>query len=156
MALVIFFVPEPAKGLAEMVRVVKPRGTISAYVWDLLHPDGFPMAPLQEELRALGIEPMLPPSAEVSRMSALRALWLEAGLTDVATREITVSRTFEDFDDFWGSAEIAISMVPATRDMGDDDKADLKARIRRRLPADNLGRITYSSRGNAVTGRTSA
>jgi ubiquinone/menaquinone biosynthesis C-methylase UbiE len=156
MALVLFFVPEPTKGLAEMVRVVKPGGTVSAYVWDLLQPDGFPMAPLQEELRALGIQPMLPPSADVSRMSALTSLWLQAGLTDVATREITVSRTFQDFDDFWGSAEIAIGMASATREMSDDDKANLKARIRTSLPADSSSRITYSSRANAVTGRKSA
>jgi ubiquinone/menaquinone biosynthesis C-methylase UbiE len=28
MALVIFFVPDPAKGVAEMVRVVSPGGTV--------------------------------------------------------------------------------------------------------------------------------
>jgi ubiquinone/menaquinone biosynthesis C-methylase UbiE len=31
MALVIFFVPDPAKGVAEMTRVVRPDGTIAAY-----------------------------------------------------------------------------------------------------------------------------
>jgi SAM-dependent methyltransferase len=156
MALVIFFLPEPAKGLAEMVRVVKPGAMISAYVWDLLEPDGFPMAPLQEELRSSGIQPALPPSAEVSRMSVLHALWLDAGLTDVATREITVSRTFEDFEDFWVSVEIAIGMAGTTSDMSDSDKADLKDRMRARMQADKSGRITYSSRANAVTGRTRA
>jgi ubiquinone/menaquinone biosynthesis C-methylase UbiE len=35
MALVLFFVPDPAKGVAEMVRVVRPGGTITAYLWDL-------------------------------------------------------------------------------------------------------------------------
>jgi ubiquinone/menaquinone biosynthesis C-methylase UbiE len=156
MALVIFFVPEPAKGLAGMVRVVRPGGSISAYVWDVLEPGGFPMAALQEEMRSSGIQPLLPPSAEVSRMNALRSLWLGAGLTDVATREITVSRTFEDFDDFWGSVEIAIGMTPATRGMSDSDKAELKVRMRARVRSDSSGRITYSSRANAVTGRAPA
>jgi ubiquinone/menaquinone biosynthesis C-methylase UbiE len=31
MALVIFFVPDPAKGVAEMVRVVSPGGTVAAH-----------------------------------------------------------------------------------------------------------------------------
>jgi hypothetical protein len=35
MALVIFFVPEPAKGVAEMARVVRPGGSVSAYAWDM-------------------------------------------------------------------------------------------------------------------------
>jgi len=35
MALVIFFVPEPAKGVAEMVRVVGPGGTVATYAWDM-------------------------------------------------------------------------------------------------------------------------
>jgi ubiquinone/menaquinone biosynthesis C-methylase UbiE len=35
MALVIFFVPEPAKGVAEMTRVVRPGGIVSAYDWDV-------------------------------------------------------------------------------------------------------------------------
>jgi SAM-dependent methyltransferase len=91
MALVIFFVPEPAKGLAEMVRVVRPGGMVAAYAWDMLG-GGFPFAPLQAEVRALGITPPQPPSAAVSRMDALRDLWADAGLESVETREITVQR----------------------------------------------------------------
>src|SRR5690349_7757617 len=35
MALVLFFVPDPKKGLAEMIRITKPGGLVAAYVWDL-------------------------------------------------------------------------------------------------------------------------
>jgi ubiquinone/menaquinone biosynthesis C-methylase UbiE len=52
MALVIFFVPEPAKGLAEMIRIVRPGGMISAYAWDMLG-GGFPFDAIQAELRTL-------------------------------------------------------------------------------------------------------
>jgi ubiquinone/menaquinone biosynthesis C-methylase UbiE len=153
MALVIFFVPDPEQGVAEMKRVVKPGGTISAYAWDILEPGGFPMGPMQEELRAMGRKPMLPPRPEVSRMEALRGLWVDAGLTEVATRDITVARTFDDFEDFWASVQIAVSMAQAIREMSADEIAQFMDRLRVRLPADASGRITYTSRANAVTGR---
>ena len=35
MALVIFFVPDPVKGVAEMARVVRPGGMVAAYAWDI-------------------------------------------------------------------------------------------------------------------------
>jgi hypothetical protein len=31
-------------------------------------------------------------------------LWLDAGLADVETREISVIRAFDSFDDFWASS----------------------------------------------------
>ena len=48
MPLVIFFVPDPAKGVAEMVRVVCPDGTVTAYTWDM-YGGGFPYEVLQVE-----------------------------------------------------------------------------------------------------------
>jgi hypothetical protein len=114
------------------------------------------MGPMQDELRAIGRKPMLPPRADVSRMSALRALWADAGLTDLATREITIARTFDDFEDFWASVQIAVSMAQAIREMSPDENALFKDRLRTRLPADASGRITYTSRANAVTGRVPA
>src|SRR5882672_6821425 len=36
MPLVIFFVPDPAKGVGEMARVVRPGGTVTAYAWDMI------------------------------------------------------------------------------------------------------------------------
>jgi SAM-dependent methyltransferase len=156
MALVIFFIPEPKQGVAEMKRVVKPGGMISAYVWDILEPGGFPLGPMQEVLRAMGRTPVLPPRPEVSRMDTLRALWVDAGLTDVATREITVARTFDDFEDFLGSVQVAVSMAQATREMSPNENAQFKDRLHARLPADASGRITYTTRANAVVGRVPA
>jgi SAM-dependent methyltransferase len=153
MALVIFFVPEPAKGAAEMKRVIKPGGIVSAYAWDMMAEGGFPMEPMQAELRAMGRKPMLPPHPEVSRIDALRELWGGAGLVDVETRAITVARTFADFDDFWSSVLIAMSMAQAVREMSPAELEQFKARVQARLPADASGRITYTSRANAVKGR---
>ena len=154
MALVIFFVPEPAKGVGEMARVVRPGGLVAAYAWDILG-GGFTLEPLQAELRAMGINPVLPPSAPASRIEALRTLWTDAGLTAVETREIPVQRTFANFDEFWAIAQLAPSLRPTTAAMSSQDMERLKARVRARLTADAAGRITYTARANAIKGRKS-
>jgi SAM-dependent methyltransferase len=152
MPLVIFFVPDPARGVAEMARVVCPGGIVTAYAWDMCD-GGFPYHALHDELRALGVAVPDAPSRDASRMDALRALWTGAGLDTVATRAITVQRTFADLDDYWttilGGPSVA-SQLPA---MASEDRARLKARMGARLPADAAGRITCSARANAVKGR---
>ena len=134
-----------------MVRVVRPGGTVAAYAWDMMG-GGFPSTPIQTELRALGQKVLLPPSVEASRIEALRALWQAAGLEAVETREITVQRTFADFDDFWTINLMAPSVGPTVAAMAPDDAALLKTRVRARLPADAAGRITCGARANAVKG----
>src|SRR5207253_11042579 len=74
MPLVIFFVPDPARGVAEMARVVCPGGTVAAYAWDLSG-GGFPYEALHDELRGMGREVSMPPSPEASRIEAMQDLW---------------------------------------------------------------------------------
>jgi ubiquinone/menaquinone biosynthesis C-methylase UbiE len=155
MALVIFFVPEPAKGVAEMARVVSPGGTIATYVWDT-EGGGTPTEPINAEMRAIGVTPPLPPSFRASRMASLRELWTGAGLEAIDTREIMVQRSFADFDDFWSTTLTAPSVGPTVAAMAPGDAERLKARVRERLPADAAGQITYTARANAIKGRKPA
>jgi len=155
MALVIFFVPDPAKGVAEMARVVAPGGSVSAYAWDILG-GGFPFAAMQEEMSALGSKPAWPPSIEAARLDALRALWLGAGLVQVETREITVQRTFADFAAFWRIAQTGPGFAQRLAAMAPGDLALLQDRLRARLPADADGRITFAARANAIKGQVPA
>jgi ubiquinone/menaquinone biosynthesis C-methylase UbiE len=152
MALVIFFVPAPPKGVAEMVRVTRPGGTIAAYAWDM-RGGGFPAEPIFEELRALGVTPAAPPSSDASRLAALQELWRNAGLTEVAAREISVQRTFADFDDLWTSNMLGASMRATVGKMAAGDVETIKQRVRAKLGSDASGRITMSARANAVKGR---
>jgi ubiquinone/menaquinone biosynthesis C-methylase UbiE len=152
MALVIFFVPDPAKGVAEMVRVVRPGGMVAAYAWDMFG-GGFTLEPLRIEMRAMGVTPMNPPSVEASRIEAMRDLWWGAGLDAIETREITVQRPFADFEDFWTISLLGSSIRPTVAAMSPADIDLLKTRVRARLPADAAGRITYAARANAVKGR---
>lgn len=151
MALVIFFVPDPAKGVAEMVRVVRPGGSVSAYAWDILG-GGFPYAAVQEELFALGIQPLWPPSVGASRLDALHALWTGAGLVHVETHTVTVERTFTDFDGFWSIAQTGPRMAPRIAAMPPADVAQLVTRLRDRLRPDADGLIRYTATANAIKG----
>jgi hypothetical protein len=65
--------------------------------------------------------------------------------------EITVLRTFADFDDFWATSLMSgnIGPIVATISAGD---AELKTRVHARLPADEAGHITYAGRANAIKG----
>lgn len=152
MPLVIFFVPDPAKGVAEMVRVVCPRGIVAAYAWDMAG-GGFPYGALQAEMRAMGITVPVPPSSDASQMEVLRDLWTGAGLDAVETRAITVQRTFADFDDYWTAILGGPSVGPQLAATSPERLALLKARMRAILPPDDSGRITYGARANAVKGR---
>jgi ubiquinone/menaquinone biosynthesis C-methylase UbiE len=152
MALVIFFVPDPAKAVAEMVRVVRPDGAVAAYAWDMLG-GGFPLEPIRIEMRAMGLTPLSPPSTDASRIETMRELWNGAGLEAVETREIAVQRTFADFEDFWTTSLMGASIAPTVVAMTPKDAAHLKKAVRARIPADATGRITYGARANAIKGR---
>lgn len=151
MPLVIFFVPDPAQGVAEMARVVRPGGIVSAYAWDM-HGGGFPYEALQAEMRGLGVAVPAPPSPDASRMDTMLELWSKAGLRAIETHEITVQRTFADFDDYWTTILGGPSVSAKLAAMSAEDLALLKARMRERLPTDAAGRISCSARANAIKG----
>ena len=155
MALVIFFVPEPASGVAEMVRVVRPGGAIATYAWDM-EGGGFPSEPIHAEMRAMGHKPLLAPSMEASREEALFALWAGAGLDAVETRQITVSRTFADFDELWALSSRSANIGPIIAAMTPSEAERLKSGVRARLHPDGSGNITCTGRANAVKGRMPA
>lgn len=152
MALVIFFVPQPEKGVAELARVTKPGGLVATYAWDVLG-GGFPMEPLQAAMRDMGITPVLPPRADASRTDALVKLWNGAGIDAVESREITVQRTYADFDEFWTITQLSAAIRPIVAKMPAAELDELKGKTRARLPVDGAGRITYSARANAIKGR---
>jgi SAM-dependent methyltransferase len=152
MPLVIFFVPDPAKGVAEMARVICPGGFVTAYAWDMIG-GAFPYEALQAEMRELKVDVPAPPSPDASRMDVMQDLWTQAGLESIETRAITVERSFADFDDYWTTIQGGPSVAPGLAAMSAKELEILKTRMRQRLPADAEGRISYSARANAVKGR---
>ena len=151
MALVIFFVPEPAKGLAEMARVVRAGGTIAAYAWDMVG-GGFPLEPIFAELRPMNVAPPKAPSEDASRMENLRTLWSATAATEIETRVIKVNRTFASFDEFWNIA-MTSSVGTVIGKMPANDIEQLRSRVRGRLQSDSAGRVTGTAHANAIKGR---
>ena len=113
---------------------------------------GFPLVALHDELRALGRTPMMPPSAEASSADVVLKLWKDAGLEAIETREIEVSRTFANFEEYWATALLSPSTGSFIATLEAGEIAGFKKRLSARLPADAAGRITYSARANAVKG----
>jgi ubiquinone/menaquinone biosynthesis C-methylase UbiE len=151
MALVIFFVPDPAMGVNEMVRVVRPGGAVAAYVWDMMG-GGHPLELLHAEMDAIGFTAPWPPRSDITGLEALRQLWIDAALDEIETREITVRRTFADFEDYWTTSTLAPTVSQTIAAMDPAKLELLKTRMRAQLIADATGRITCSGRVNAIRG----
>jgi ubiquinone/menaquinone biosynthesis C-methylase UbiE len=152
MALVIFFVPEPARGVAEMARVTAPGGLVAAYAWDMAG-GGFPLQPLLTELLAMGHQPSMPPSPDASKLDAMQQLWSGAGLVEIESRTISVQRSFTDFDDYWGVSTLGPSVAAALTSMTPAEIDQFKSRVRANLKVDGAGPLTFSARANAIKGR---
>ena len=151
MALVIFFVPDPTKAIAEMARVVLQRHSRQLR----LGYDGWRTSTGTDAYRiaGLGVYCARPPRSDVSDAELLRRLWMNAGLDAVEVREITVQRTFVDFDDFQTISIMAATVSQTIAAMAPEDAGSLKTRMRARIAADAAGRITHGARANAITGR---
>jgi SAM-dependent methyltransferase len=151
MALVIFFVPDPAKGVAEMARSVRPGGIVAAYAWDILG-GGFPFHPVQAAMRGMGMKTPFPPSVDAANIDRLQALWTGANLTAVETRTIDVTRIFPDFDSFWDVSTNSSALRPVLAAMDPSQLQQLRDATKANLTLAPDGSITYQARANAVKG----
>jgi len=153
MPLVIFFVPDPAVGVAEMARVVRPGGVVCAYAWDM-YGRGFPYVAVNDVLRETGVESAREANPDASRLDRMQELWTGAGLDAVETHAFTVRRTFPSFADFWDTVLGGPNAGRQLRTLSPDDRARFQAKLRERLGvADEAAPFTVSARANAVRGR---
>ena len=154
-SLVLNFLPDPARGAAEMRRVVRPGGVVAGYVWDYA-------GEMQLMRRFWDAAAELDPAAadldEGRRMAGcnpadLEALFSGAGLEEVETRAIDVPTVFADFDDYWSPFEGGQGPAPGyCASLPPDRRAALRERLRETLPAAADGSISLVARAWAVRG----
>ena len=149
MALVLFFVPDPLTGVREMRQVVVQGGLVAAYTWDVFG-GGFPANSIHEEMRLLGYSPILPPSAEASRMAVMQEIWTKGGLTGFKVTQIGVERQFSNFDEYWEITCPSPSLNAAFADMSADEIEEVKQRLI--ILPDEDGKVTISAHANAIKG----
>jgi len=152
-SLVLNFLPDPAQGVAEMRRVVRPGGVVAGYVWDYA-------GEMQLMRRfwdaAVALDPGAADLDEGRRMAgcspqALEALFAGAGLAGVETRGIDVPTVFAGFDDYWTPFEGGQGPAPGyCVSLPKERREALRERLRETLPVEPDGSIRLIARAWAV------
>jgi SAM-dependent methyltransferase len=153
--LVLNFIPDQAKAVAEMRRVTRPGGAVAAYVWDyggemqLMRHFWDTAVALKPAARELDEGIRFP----VCRQEPLIALFSAAGLRDVAVKAIDVPTVFKDFDDYWSPFLGGQGPAPGyCMSLSEPDRVALRDRIRAGLPLAADGSISLIARAWAVRG----
>jgi ubiquinone/menaquinone biosynthesis C-methylase UbiE len=149
LALVLNFVPDRPRALAEISRVTRPGSVVAGYAWDFAA-ELSPSWPLRRGLREVGLDVPDVPGTASSRLDALRSLFEQAGFVQIDTNAFDVTLSYADFDDFWQSQTPTYS--PTTKmiaAMTDAERGQLIEAVRAALPLRRDGAIEYSARANA-------
>ena len=132
--LVLHFVPEAGKAVAEMRRVVRSGGVVAAAVWD--HLGGMPgmrmmidtVAALSEGGRQLRarycFQPMMQPGE-------LKRTFVDQGLVDITEIQLMIRMDYQCFDDYWApiaGGEGPLGKYVATLDTAERARTDAAVR----------------------------
>jgi SAM-dependent methyltransferase len=111
--LVVNFMSDAERGVGEMARVVRSRGTVAACVWD--YADGMTMLRAFWDA-ALEVSPEEAAKVDEASMpycsaAELGELWRTVGLNEVDAGELFASADYESFEDLW--APLPTGLGPA-------------------------------------------
>lgn len=154
--LVINFVPDHDKAIAEMRRVTRPGGGISACVWD--YNDGMQMLRFFWD-EAVALDPAAEKRDErhmkFCREGQLDEAWKKAGLANVQEKPLVIEQSYTSFDDYWepflkGAGPAGAYAVS----LSEDRRQQLESRLRKRLLGGKSdGPFVLKARAWAVRGQ---
>jgi ubiquinone/menaquinone biosynthesis C-methylase UbiE len=153
--LVMNFVPDHNKAIAEMRRVTRPQGFVSACVWD--YDAGMQMLRFfWDEVVALdpAIEPKDERHMKLSRQGQLGELWRKAGLSNIKEDSLVIDQAYSSFDDYWSPFTSGAGPGGAyVVSLSEDRRQQLEARMRKRLLGDRQdGSFTLKAKAWCVLG----
>ena len=152
-ALVINFIPDRPRALAEMRRVARAGGIVAGYVWDFAT-ERSPSGPLRVGMRRFGADVPELPGTKDSTLGALESLFRIAGFEGIATRSIEVTLPYSSFDDFWQAQ--TPGYYPTTKiiaAMTASERSKLIETVRAGMSARADGGIEYAARAHAIRAR---
>jgi ubiquinone/menaquinone biosynthesis C-methylase UbiE len=133
--LVLGFMRDPDRGVAEMVRVTRPGGTVAACMWDI-------QSGGMEMLKTFwsAVKRVDPTAAGERRMAGtsegdIAERFARAGLGDVISGALEARAGYADFDDFWEPLTFAVG--PAGQHLAtlpDEQRAAVREACREALP----------------------
>jgi SAM-dependent methyltransferase len=153
-ALVLNFVPDREKALAEMKRVVRPGGMIGFYVWDYAGGGVEFMRAFWNAATAL--DPGAQELTENRRFpfctqDGLTELARRTGLASVESTSVEVPTIFADFDDYWQPFTLGAGPAPGyCMSLSPEARERLREGLSDSLPRSDDGSIRLKTRAWAV------
>lgn len=152
--LVLNFVPDRARALAEMKRMLRPGGRIAFYVWDyagggveFMHAFWRAAAALDPAAGELGEDRRFP----YCTAEGLRDMTAAAGLSGIECTPIEIATTFADFDEYWRPFTLGAGPAPGyCTSLTPEVRQRLKERLRADLAPGEDGTIAMRARAWAV------
>lgn len=132
--LVVHFLDDPLAGIAEMARVTRPGGVVSACVWDHAGSLG-PLGAFWRAARDLDPNARDESALPGARDGHLVELFSSAGLQSAEQATLTVSASFPDLDAWWRPFTLGVGPSGAyVARLTPDHRERLRARCAQLLP----------------------